>query len=196
MTARFSLFAAFASVLTLGLGCQQDEASELDVDLDEEVAMDAAIKSLDGVREDLPVEDESLEVLARDFIDLSRDDLTCEREGVVSGVWYDADLRPVFEGSWFKLGTGELGGTITGSYGDGAYNGTAEGPGLTAEVVGVYEDGRFVGAWDSVNEDGGTDDGELVGQYERRNEHGGYFFGLWGDCSRVTETDPDGSTAG
>ncbi len=188
MTSRLNTLGLLFPALLLAVACETTE--DLDVNMDEEVAIDAAIKSLDPVREDLEVEDEELDVLARDFIDITRADIECDVEGVVSGVWYDVDLRPVFEGSWFQLGTGELGGTITGNYGDGLYEGTAVGPDLEANVIGRYKDGNFIGEWDSIDADGTAGNGELGGQYERRNEHGGYFFGLWGDCSRVNETDP------
>ncbi len=152
------------------VGCAP-EAIESSMSEAEEIALDASMRSLDPVREDLPIEDESLELLARDFVDASRPDLGCEIQGVMSGVWYEPNI---FEGSWFQLGTGELGGTLRGTYGDGGFEGVADGTDVGAEVAGEYQDGNFVGTWETP-----TGGGDLGGHYERRNELGGYYFGLW-----------------
>ncbi len=185
-----------SSLFLLGLliGCTEEDADTSatdtapvgDVDLsdDEAVAIDAALLSLSPVRADLPVEDTELEAMANDAFEASRDDAGCEILGVVSGVWYDADLEPAFEGSWFKLGTGDQGGVIEGAYAEGDFVGFAEGDGVVADVTGAYADGVFHGEWESLTDDGVTGDGEMIGRYERRNDFGGYFFGLWGDCGR------------
>ena len=104
---------------------------------------------------------------------------------MLSGVWYDADLAPVFEGSWFQLGTGDLGGTVVGEYGEGIFSGSFDGTNV-GEISGVYDDGLVMGDWAETDPDASTGiagaTGELIGRYERRNAYGGYFFGLWGQC--------------
>ncbi len=179
MTSRNALFA----LTTLCLGaCAPEASQDLDISEDEQVAMDAAIKSLDPVREDLPVEDEELEAMAISNVEEARAYANCEIMGVLSGVWYDQDYAPVLEGSWFELGTGDLGGTLDGEYAEGAFEGGFDGSNL-GSISGEYSDGLFLGDWAEVSEDGSLGaEGEMIGRYERRNDLGGYFFGVWGQC--------------
>jgi hypothetical protein len=149
---------------------------------DEVVAVEAAIASVQPLRGELPVEDVELEAMALDYVVEARDYANCELMGVMSGVWYDESLTPAFEGSWFQLGTGELGGTLTGAYGEGAFDGSFDGTNL-GDIAGEYDDGLFLGDWAETDPDGSAlSTGELIGRYERRNDYGGYFFGLWGRC--------------
>ena len=152
------------------------------LDADEQVAVDAAIASLDPVRADLPIEDDELEALAVSDVVEARDYADCEVLGVLSGVWYDEALAAEFEGAWFRLGSGEQGGTLGGSYGDGLFTGSFDGSNA-GTLEGSYDDGLVLGAWAETDGDGAVlSTGELIGRYERRNEVGGYFFGLWGRC--------------
>ena len=178
MTARNAIF--FLPALALVACAPEAELDELSPD--EQVAMAAAIQHVQPLRTELPIEDEELEVMAISNIEEARDYSNCEVQGVLSGVWYDEELAQVFEGSWFELGTGDLGGTLEGSYAEGAFSGTFDG-GATGGIEGEYADGLFLGDWAEVDPDatvGAT--GELIGRYERRNDYGGYFFGQWGQC--------------
>lgn len=148
---------------------------------DERVAVEAAIDSLEPVRAELPVEDAELERMAVSDIEETRPDVDCDVRGVLSGVWYAEETEPVFEGSWFELGTGTLGGTLDGAYAEGLFDGTfGDDPAGTLE--GSYGGTWFRGTWTVTEGDDAGATGELGGRYEQRNELGGYFFGLWGDC--------------
>ncbi len=177
----FSVFTATA-ITGLAIGCATPASQDLSDA--EYVALDAAIMALDPVRAELPIADQDLFDLGVEYVSISRDYMGCEVEGVISGVWYDEGIAPVFEGSWFELGTGDLGGTVEGLYGDGEFEGDVSGPSLDGSMMGYYDGGDFVGQWDVVNDDGTSSQGELAGHYERRNSLGGYFFGLWGHCYR------------
>ena len=170
------------ALLSLALvACGEDPSGSLEEsDL---VALRAGIDDLDAAaRTDLPATDEELEQLGTDFVVDAIDLSSCEREGIVTGIWADENVAPVFQGSWFKIGTRQAGGTIDGTYDEGTYEGLAIGDNGQAVVTGAYDEGVFIGRWRSESTSGRTDSGELIGHYERRNEHGGYFFGVWGHC--------------
>lgn len=167
---------------TLSLVACETETQDSDLLPDERVAVDAAIDNVEHLKVDLPVEDGEIERMAVSNVVEARDYANCEVMGVLSGVWYDESLAQAFEGSWFELGTGELGGTLSGDYGEGAFGGDFEGSNQ-GQITGEYDDGLFLGDWAELGEDGGAlATGELIGRYERRNDYGGYFFGLWGTC--------------
>lgn len=170
-----------ASLATLLIGCTAQTEDELTAE--QSAALEAGIEHLAEHRAALPVADVELAELGASFVTKSQRLTACEHRGVVAGIWYDQDLQPVFEGSWFELGSSELGGTVDGDYHGGDYVGQVTGPELAGEVTGGYDGGTFVGQWTAtVGEDGRQHDGELVGRYERRNSYGGYFFGVWTDC--------------
>ncbi|MEQ1569289.1 MAG: hypothetical protein ABMA64_26870 [Myxococcota bacterium] len=166
----------FAVALVL-VGCGSPESEVLSAD--EMVALRTSVDALDPVRDELPIEDPELELLAIDFVERVVEVAGCERRGVVSGVWY-ADQS--LDGSWFEVGTGDHGGDVAGGYVDGAFDGTATGTGVDAALVGAYADGLFQGEWTTTGAEGEVHTGELVGRYESRNEVGGYFFGVWTEC--------------
>ncbi len=162
--------------LTLTVGCTQDDASALDAG--EQVALDAAMRSLDGVRDDLPIGDQELEKLATGMVLDAGEIVACGTHfGIVSGVWYDN--APDYEGSWFEFGTGAYGGTMSGHYADEAFEGLVSGPDLEGGVAGWYGASEFGGDWAVEFDDGGSDNGFVAGVYESRNALGGYFFGIW-----------------
>ncbi|NOY27040.1 MAG: hypothetical protein GXP62_14310 [Oligoflexia bacterium] len=189
MTTRTTITAATTlSLALLATACSQADVGDNSLSPDEEVALSAAISAVSAQREALPITDADLDSLARTNVVAARVDARCEVQGIVSGVWYDEGLRPVFEGSWFKLGTGSEGGTINGTYSDGFFEGTAIGDDIEADVTGSYNDGVFLGDWVSVDASGeAISEGELIGRYERRNDTGGYFFGLWGQCDSASD---------
>ena len=167
--------------------CEQEDVASLDLSTDEQVALDAAMTALAPMLEDIPLSTDELERQAISNIEEARAYGNCEVQGVLSGVWYDEDLRPAFEGSWFRLGSGELGGSIQGLYGEGSFDGEVFGPDISGTVGGAYDDGLLLGDWEVevLQEDGAAStwrQGEMVGRYERRNDYGGFFFGLWGQC--------------
>lgn len=171
-----------STTLVLALvGCATEPEGQ-DLSAAEQVAVEAAIAHVQPLRAELPIEDSELEVMAFDNVVEARSYANCEVMGVLAGVWYDESLTPAFEGSWFELGSGELGGTLEGVYGEGAFEGSFDGTNLGG-IQGEYDDGLFLGDWAELSEDGTSGaDGELIGRYERRNDYGGYFFGLWGRC--------------
>ncbi len=163
------------------VGCEQ-QTEQQELNFDEIVAVEAAISNVQPLSAELPIEEPELEDMAFAAYDETRSLADCEIMGVLSGVWYDEALQPAFEGSWFELGTGELGGTIAGEYGEGDFVGAFEGTNL-GDLQGSYDDGIFMGEWAEIGEDGTLlSDGQLIGRYERRNDYGGYFFGVWGQC--------------
>jgi hypothetical protein len=171
------------SIATLASGCAQDAAADGELTAEQSSALEAAVGDLGPERANLPVSDDELRQLGKQFVLKSQADSSCAQKGIVSGIWFDAATQQVFQGSWFKLGTGELGGTVQGNYADGQYQGNVAGPEIDGTVDGPYQTGLFDGTWSAtVNEDGKVHDGELVGHYERRNSYGGYFFGVWTDC--------------
>jgi len=173
----------FLPVAALLAACAPEAPTLESLPVEEQVAVSAAIEGLDPVRADLPVEDDELEAMAVEFVELTRPDVGCDVRGVLSGVWYEADVEPVIEGSWFELGTGDLGGTLQGTYGEGAFAGTFDSDDPSGTIEGRYGDDYFLGTWVVVGDDGAAGpEGDFGGYYERRNELGGYFFGLWGDC--------------
>ncbi len=166
----------------LSLVACQTETDDAQLLPDERVAVDAAIDNVQPLRGELPVEDADLETMAVSDVIEARDYANCEIMGVLSGVWYDESVASAFEGSWFELGTGELGGTINGEYADGAFSGSFDGTNL-GDISGEYDAGLFLGDWAEVEgDDSAPTTGELIGRYERRNDYGGYLFGLWGQC--------------
>ncbi len=170
------------TLAALSLVACQAETDDTTLLPEERMAVDAAIDNVEPLRAELPVEDDELELMAIDNVVEARDYANCEVMGVLSGVWYDEALETAFEGSWFELGTGELGGTIVGTYGDGAFDGSFDGTNI-GDISGEYDAGLFLGDWVETDPDGGAaSTGELIGRYERRNDYGGYFFGLWGQC--------------
>ncbi len=176
---------ALASLATLTLGCAASEPTE-ELTAEQSAALQAALDDLAPERANLPVSDADLHTLGVQFVLQSQQESGCAQKGIVSGIWFDADTKQVFQGSWFKLGGGELGGTVQGNYADGQYQGEVAGPDVDGTVDGPYAEGRFDGSWTAtVGEDGKVHDGELVGRYERRNSYGGYFFGVWADCGPV-----------
>ncbi len=183
MTTRNTITALTALALA---ACAPEGAVETELTPDEQVAVDAAIENLEPMTADLPVVEGELETMAISDVQEARDYSNCEVKGVLSGVWYDEDYVRAIEGSWFELGTGELGGTLVGEYAEGAFSGSFGGTN-TGNISGEYADGLFLGDWVELD---GTDatgavplsEGEMIGRYERRNEMGGYFFGLWGQC--------------
>ena len=175
-------FLPLALTLSLGAMACAEQAEPQDLLPEERVAVEAAIASVQPLRGELPVEDAELEAMAFDNVVEARDYSNCEVMGVLSGVWYDESLAQAFEGSWFELGTGELGGTLSGEYGEGAFSGSFDGTNI-GDIAGEYDDGLFLGDWSEADPDGAAQSaGELIGRYERRNDYGGYFFGLWGQC--------------
>lgn len=168
--------------LTLSLAACAEQPVDQELSPDVRVAVDAAVQHVQPLRAELPVEDSELELMAIGNVNEAGDYANCEVMGVLSGVWYDQSLAQAFEGSWFQLGTGELGGTLEGEYGDGVFSGSFDGTNLGA-IQGEYDDGLFLGDWAEQDPDASTlSTGELIGRYERRNDYGGYFFGLWGSC--------------
>jgi hypothetical protein len=171
------------SIAALTLGCATGGDLEGELTAEQSSALDAAIEDLDSERPNLPVSDTELRALGTKLVLRAQAESSCEQRGIVSGIWFDAEIKPVFQGAWFKLGKGELGGTVHGNYTDGQYQGDVAGPEIDGTVEGPYAQGRFDGSWTAVvGEDGKVHDGELVGHYERRNAYGGYFFGVWTDC--------------
>ena len=148
---------------------------------DEMVALRSSITALEPVREELPVEDAEIEELGVGFVQDSIAESVCEREGIVSGVWYEV-AQSRLEGSWFRHGTGDLGGSVGGTYGAQGFEGDATGDGVDVALTGSYGDGLFVGDWSGTDAEGVARAGELIGRYERRNDIGGYFFGVWSRC--------------
>ncbi len=179
---RITSAVAVTAALCCTAGCIVEEEPE-ELTAEQSVALEASMEAVAQHNKDLPVTNAELRSLGESFVLAAQQEVTCTHKGIVSGIWYDADLRPVFEGSWFKLGTGDLGGTVQGQYADGHYDGSVAGPDLEGIVEGPYGDGRFRGLWiATVGEDGVLHDGQLFGRYERRNAYGGYFFGIWADC--------------
>jgi len=174
------------SVAVLAAACQTAPDTE-ELTGQEAAALDAAVDSLEatsqegGELEATPVE---LEGLGQDYLAVSRDKVSCPLKGVAAGIWYDVANKQVFEGSWFQLGTGELGGTLQGKYGDGNFSGGFEGTDVAGGLNGSYANKKFVGTWAVATDEGPGRDGQLAGVYERRNAYGGYFFGWWADCSK------------
>jgi hypothetical protein len=171
------------SIATLAIGCSTDATPDGELTAEQSSALEAAIGDLGPERANLPVSDGELHQLGKQFVLRAQAESGCTQKGIVSGIWFDAATQPVFQGSWFKLGSGELGGTVQGDYADGEYQGDVAGPEIDGTVAGPYASGVFDGAWTAtVTEDGKVHDGELIGHYERRNSYGGYFFGVWADC--------------
>jgi hypothetical protein len=171
-----TLSSMIALSLFAGLtACEDGDALSASAD---EIAMDAAIRSAQEEYSDqLPATETEIAELANDFVEAAAVEVECTRTGIASGIWYDEDLAPRFEGSWFERGTGKLGGTIDGPYDNGEFEGTVYGD-VDGELLGTYSSGHFEGDWVTTN----GHSGELRGQYERRNELGGYFFGVWTEC--------------
>ncbi len=186
MTHRFLKSFFVVSIAALAVGCQTaPEAEELTGQ--EAAALDAAVDSLEATSQDggdLPATPVELESLGQDYLAVARDDISCTLKGVAAGVWFDVANKQVFEGSWFQLGTGKLGGTLQGKYGEGSFSGGFQGADVAGGLNGKYANHKFVGKWAVATEDGTGRDGQLAGVYERRNAHGGYFFGWWADCSK------------
>jgi len=172
-----------SALATLALGCAAESSPAGELTGEQSSALEAAVNNLAPERSNLPVSDSDLRTLGTDFVLQSQAESTCAQKGVVSGIWYNEQQKPVFEGSWFKVGPSDLGGTVQGSYADGQYDGDVAGPEIDGTITGPYAGGVFHGTWSAtVSEDGKVHDGELVGHYERRNSYGGYFFGVWTDC--------------
>ena len=171
----------FLALTLTTVACEQ-QTEDQPLAADELVAVEAAIAHVQPLGGELPVGEAELAAMALDNVLEARDYANCEIMGVLSGVWYDESLAQAFEGSWFELGTGELGGTLAGDYGDGAFSGSFDGTNI-GEFSGAYDDGLVLGDWTETDPDASiTNTGELIGRYERRNDYGGYFFGLWGQC--------------
>ena len=178
MTAANTLLALTA----LTLAACAPEADEIELTPEERVAVDAAIANLEPMAADLPVAEDELETMAISNVQEARSYANCEVMGVRSGVWYEEAYGSTLEGSWFELGTGELGGTLEGGYADGVYEGSFDGTN-TGTITGEYDEGLFLGDWAELDADGTQGStGEMIGRYESRNELGGYFFGVWGQC--------------
>jgi hypothetical protein len=172
---------ALVSVALLTFGCAAQSQPE-ELTAEQSAALEASIDGLGPVRPLLPVEDEELRLMGTSFVLESEPDSGCRIRGIVSGVWYDSAEGHVFEGSWFKLGTGELGGTVQGTYADGQYAGEVTGPEIEGTVEGPYEGRRLHGSWTATVGGEAVHEGEIIGRHERRNDLGGYFFGVWTDC--------------
>jgi hypothetical protein len=172
---------ALVSALLVTVGCAAESEPE-ELTAEQSAALEASIGALEPVRPLLPVEDEELRLMGTSFVLESEPERVCRIRGIVSGVWYDSAEDHRFEGSWFKLGSGELGGTVEGTYADGQYAGQVAGPDIEGTVEGPYDGRRLDGAWTATVGGDEVHEGEIIGRFERRNDVGGYFFGVWTNC--------------
>ena len=193
MTFRTTFIATLTIASLAALGCDTDTDTGTELPEDVDLALEAAIDSLDDMRADLPISDAELSGMMRETAVEALAEIECPRHGVLAGLWGSAALGSPIEGFFFEL-QGDERGLLHGEWApldcgdcpDGGYFGDWESlSGREGEMEGYYDDNRFVGEWFEVDPEADDPDlphGEMVGRYHRINELGGYFIGVWSVC--------------